>query len=217
MTERFPGYDVLSKRRTPSWNDKTRQVIDQRLAVDPDHHAFFDDSEWATLKAVCARILPQPPDRRSPVPIAALIDQKIAMGSGDGYRDARMPPMGEAWKRGLSAIDAEALARHGRAFHSLSAPEQDGLLTAVQQGYAADPTWQGMAPDLFFRKRIIPDCIGVYYGHPTAWNEIGFGGPAAPRGYVRMEFDERDPWEAAESAPGREDKALSENAHVGRT
>ena len=38
---------------------------------------------------------------------------------------------------------------------------------------------------------------------PTAWSEIGWGGPASPRGYVRMDFDERDPWEAAEAKDGR--------------
>ena len=27
MPDRFPGYDVLSKRRSPSWNDATRQVM----------------------------------------------------------------------------------------------------------------------------------------------------------------------------------------------
>jgi hypothetical protein len=217
MTERFPGYDVLSKRDTPSWNAKTRQVIDERLALDPERHVFFGDEDWRTLKAVCARILPQPPDRATPIPVAALIDHKMASGSGDGYRDARLPPMGEAWTRALRALEAEAAVRHGRPFGQLSPAEQDGLLTAVQNGYAADPAWAGMAPDLFFKKRLIPDCISAYYGHPTAWNEIGFGGPAAPRGYVRMDLDRRDPWEASEAAPGREDRALSENRDVGRT
>jgi hypothetical protein len=27
---------------------------------------------------------------------------------------------------------------------------------------------------------------------------MGFGGPAAPRGYLRLGPDERDPWEARE-------------------
>jgi hypothetical protein len=40
--------------------------------------------------------------------------------------------------------------------------------------------------------------VGIYYAHPAAWSEIGFGGPASPRGYVRLGFDERDPWEAEE-------------------
>src|SRR5262252_10658338 len=56
----------------------------------------------------------------------------------------------------------------------------------------------------------------AYYMHPTAWSEIGWGGPASPRGYVRMDFDRRDPWEAAEAKPGREAEALRENRRVGR-
>ena len=46
------------------------------------------------------------------------------------------------------------------------------------------------------------DIVRAYYAHPTAWSEIGWGGPASPRGYVRMDFDERDPWEAAEAKHG---------------
>jgi hypothetical protein len=52
---------------------------------------------------------------------------------------------------------------------------------------------------LFFNERAVHDIAGAYYAHPTAWNEIGFGGPASPRGYVRMGFDKRDPWDAVES------------------
>ena len=40
--------------------------------------------------------------------------------------------------------------------------------------------------------------VSVYYAHPAAWSEIGFGGPASPRGYVRMQANRRDPWEAME-------------------
>jgi hypothetical protein len=216
MTERFPGYDVLSKRETPSWNPQTRAVIDARMAIDPDAHAFFTDSEWKTLKAVCERIIPQPPERPQPAPLAAMVDAKLATGAGDGYRDARMPPMGEAWRRGLAALEAEAQARHGRPFHDLAPAERDGLLSAAQAGYLADAAWVGMSSELFFKQRIIPDIVGAYYAHPAAWNEIGFGGPAAPRGYVRTDFDRRDPWEASEAKPGREAAALSENGHVGR-
>ena len=72
-----------------------------------------------------------------------------------------------------------------------------------------------MPPELFFAKRLLHDVVGAYYAHPAAWNEIGFGGPASPRGYVRMNFDRRDPWEAAEARPGREDEARRENARVG--
>jgi len=28
--------------------------------------------------------------------------------------------------------------------------------------------------------------LAAFYSHPWAWNEIGFGGPAYPRGYMRL-------------------------------
>ena len=58
-----------------------------------------------------------------------------------------------------------------------------------------------MPPDLFFSERVLRDLYAEYYSHPTAWSEIGFGGPANPRGYVRLYKDRRDPWEAIEVAP----------------
>jgi hypothetical protein len=57
--------------------------------------------------------------------------------------------------------------------------------------------------------------LACFYSHPWAWNEIGFGGPASPRGYVRMAFDRRDPWEAAEAKPGDEAEARKANAQIG--
>jgi hypothetical protein len=57
-----------------------------------------------------------------------------------------------------------------------------------------------MSCQLFFQERVLHDIVGAYYAHPVSWNEIGFGGPASPRGYVRMGLDKRDPWEAAEFA-----------------
>jgi hypothetical protein len=217
MTDRYPGYDVLAKRRSPSWNDQTRQVIDARMALDPERHDVFDDDAFRILQAVCERIAPQPPDRVNRAPLAAMIDQGLAQGAGDGYRDARMPPAGEAWRRGLQALDAEARARHGRAFHALSGAEQDGILIAAQHGYLDDPAWAGMPPRLFFESRVIHDVVEAYYSHPAAWNEIGYGGPAAPRGYVRVDMDRRDPWEASEARPGREEQALRENVRAGRS
>ena len=215
MPDRFPGYDVLAKRNSPSWNDKTRAVVDERLAIPPDRHRFFADGDWETLRALCDRIVPQP-DTRPPAPLAAMIDEQAFEGRGDGYRDARLPPFGEAWRRGLRALDAEARARHGRQFHALSAAEQDGLLSAAQKGLARDEAWGDIPAKVFFEKRVLHDIVGAYYAHPVAWNEIGFGGPAAPRGYVRMDADRRDPWEAAEADPGREAQARRENARVGR-
>jgi Gluconate 2-dehydrogenase subunit 3 len=214
MRDLYPGYDVLAKRHTASWNEKTRRVIDERLAVDPSAHAFFGDQEWRSLCAVCDRIVPQPADRVAAVPVAALIDRKLVRGWHEGYRDAGLPRPREAWKRGLDALQSESVQLHGQPFAALAAAEQDGLLKRMQNGELHHPAWGGMSCALFFKKRLLPDIVMTYYSHPTAWNEIGWGGPASPRGYVRMRPDRRDPWEAAEAKPGRERDAYRENRRV---
>ncbi|HET7662121.1 MAG TPA: gluconate 2-dehydrogenase subunit 3 family protein [Rhodanobacteraceae bacterium] len=213
MPERFPGYDVLSKRTTPSWNEATRRVIDARLAMVDEPH-FFHADEWQTLKAICQRIVPQPANR-PPVPIAAMVDHKMEVNHTDGYRRASMPTMREAWRRGLAALDATATNRHGKRFHMIDVADQNKLLKAMQQGELDGPEWNDLPAHTFFSQRLAKDILEAYYAHPTAWNEIGFGGPASPRGYVRMNFNMRDPWEAAEASPGHEDAARKANLHVG--
>ncbi len=209
---RYPGYDVLAKRQGVSWNDATRRTIDHRLSL-PGEPRFFTESEWQTLGAVCERILPQPPDR-VPVPLAAMLDDRLLSGLTDGFRYASLPPQDEAWRRGLAALEAEAQARHGGRFHAIDAAEQDGLLRRMQHGELSGPAWGDMPCKMFFAHRLLHDLATLYYSHPTAWNEIGFGGPASPRGYVRLGFDVRDPWEAAEAKPGREAQARAENRRV---
>jgi hypothetical protein len=213
MHDRYPGYDVLRKRDTPSWNDATRSVIDARLAI-PDAARFLAAEEWQTLTAVCDRIVPQPAGRPR-VSIAALVDHKLANDHRDGYRQASLPPLREAWQRGLAALDAEAQARHQRRFHALTVESQDELLKAMQDGKLDGPAWQGMSPGTFFSERVTHDILAAYYSHPRSWNELGFGGPASPRGYVRMYFDRRDPWEAVEAKPGHEEEARRANQQVG--
>jgi hypothetical protein len=212
MRGRFPGYDVLAKRHTPSWNEKTRQVIDQRLSL-PREPRFLNAEEWRILEAVCDRIMPQPRNR-APVPLAAMIDDKLLADRRDGYRDHRLPPLRDAWRCGFAGIEAEAQRRHRTAFAALDSAEQDALLRDIQNGTIAGE-WVGMAPAMFFAKRLLPDIVTAYYAHPTAWSEIGFGGPASPRGYVRMDFDRHDPWEAVEAQPGGETKARKDNERIG--
>jgi len=209
---RYPGYDVLDKRSTPSWDDITRAVIAERLAI-PTQPRFLDSVQWHAMKALCGLIVAQPEDR-PPVPLAAMLDALLVENSGDGYRDARMPPLREAWRIGLAALDAESQAQSGDLFAELAAPAQIALLKGMQAGELCGTSWQGMPAELFFSERVLHDICGAYYSHPAAWSEMGFGGPANPRGYVRMYFDRRDPWEAVEAEPGHEEETRMENQRV---
>src|SRR5665213_3588126 len=110
MTDRYPGYDVLDKRWTQSWNEQTRQVIDRRLAI-PHGPRFFSSDEWLTLGAVCERIMPQPRNR-PPVPLPAYVDQKMADGLLDGYRYAQLPPSRALWRQLGIPVTVEQAVSH---------------------------------------------------------------------------------------------------------
>ena len=212
MSERYPGYDVLSKRDGPSWNEPTRSAIDARLNV-PREPRFFTPQEWRTLQALCEAIFPQDGDV-DPVPLAAYVDQKMAENHTDGYRHGALPRQGEAWRRGLSALEAEAGAAHGTGFHDLAAEKREDLIRRMQAGKLEDSGWGGMPPATFFEHRVIPDITHAFYAHPKGWSEIGYGGPASPRGYVRLRIDRRDPWEPAEAKPGDKAAARRKNQRV---
>lgn len=213
MPDRFPGYDVLAKRNTLSWNEPTRRAIDRRLAV-PREPRFFTEPEFAIVTALADRITPQPKDR-PPIPVASLIDDKLCLDKQDGFRAPTMPRHREAWQLGLRALDAEAQTAFGGGFRDLPAAQQDTLITRLQTGELHGAAWEGMASKTFFEQRVLRDIVFAYWAHPTAWNEIGWGGPASPRGYVRMGYDTRDPWEAAEVQDGDIAGAMRKNRHVG--
>ena len=46
---------------------------------------------------------------------------------------------------------------------------------------------------------VMRSVLAAFYSHPWAWNEIGFGGPAYPRGYARLSIGRSESWEGAEA------------------
>ncbi len=112
-------------------------------------------------------------------------------------------------------MDEEARERHaGRGFANLADHEKDRLLRLMQRGEVSGGHWYRLDARTFFKHRVIADIPMLYYSHPKAWNEIGFGGPASPRGYVRLDGDLLDPWEAIEADPEQNHIVRQENQHV---
>ncbi len=194
----YPDYNVLAKWNSPSWNEQTRAVVAKRLNQVPSHQ-FFDELQFKTLQAVCDRVLPQPErSAKDKVPIAPWIDAKLVNNETNGTRYPPLPPQRECWMRGMNAIEAEAKHRFHRSFHLLDDAEQNIILHAIDKGEVQAPDWGKLPPQMFFRKSLLREIVEVYYAHPFAWSEIGFGGPASPRGYLRLPANRRDPWEGEE-------------------
>ena len=90
-----------------------------------------------------------------------------------------MPGDGTAWRLSLAALDADAVSQNGWGFAASSAHDQAKLVQAVQDLGAGD--WHGLNAGHVWSLWTRYACT-AFYAHPLAWNEIGFPGPAYPRG-----------------------------------
>jgi hypothetical protein len=193
----YPGFSTLDQQKF--WDAKTREIILERVNNIPEIR-FFEPEEARLLTAICARIIPQDDrDEAHIIPIVPQIDDRLYENSHDGYQYENMPPDREAFQLGIKAIEQMAMYQHGRSFLEIGPLEQDAILRSLHQGEpaAAHEIWAQLPVHRFWTL-LLTDCAEAYYSHPFAWDEIGFGGPAYPRAYMRLERGEAEPWEVDE-------------------
>lgn len=190
---RFPGFDVLDE--VHRWDTVTAGVVLARLAP-PVELSFFSLAENACAVALMDLLLGQDAEPR--VPVVALIDARLAADETDGWHYDDMPRDPDAWRRSLAALDEDADDLAGRPFAQLEPEGQAALLQQVQQLGADGSPWRGLNADHVWSLWTRYGCT-AFYSHPWAWNEMGFPGPAYPRGYKNRGVDAREPFEVADS------------------
>lgn len=193
----YPGYSTLSQQAF--WDDATRKVVLDRVNNVPPIR-FFKPDEVQLMQAIIDRIIPQDDrDAAHKIPVLNYIDDRLYARRIDGYRYAKMPPDDEAIHLGMQAIQEIAQFLYQKPFTDLNMHEQDSVLKTIHDGKppAGDEIWQRMPVERFWTL-LVQDCARAYYAHPYAWDEIGFGGPAYPRGYMRLDHGKPEPWEKDE-------------------
>ncbi len=193
----YPGFSTMSQQAF--WDEATREVVRKRVEQVPPMR-FFTHDEARVLQAVCDGVLPQ--DDRTPdarIPILNAIDDRLASGRINGYRYDDMPPDGEAYRLAITGIEEMAQSMGAASFVELSLAQQEQALKSLHDGkpLAGDEVWRRVNARRFWLM-LVTDCATAYYSHPSAWDEIGFGGPAYPRGYMRLRDGQPEPWEKIE-------------------
>jgi len=191
MIGRYPDFDVFDAAGT--WDAATAKVVNARLDP-PRELRFFTAGEEPTVRAFCDVCLAQDAEPR--VPVVEMVDEKLAAGRLDGYQYADMPDDRDTWRLVLAGLDEVAQARYGQAsFAAAPAETQEATVRLLAEAELAGGWW-----DQLNVKRAWSVCmrmiLAAFYSHPWAWNEIGFGGPAYPRGYMRLgPTSTREPFE----------------------
>ncbi|MFB7668233.1 gluconate 2-dehydrogenase subunit 3 family protein [Kitasatospora sp. NPDC056138] len=191
---RFPGFDVLSQADT--WDQTTAGVVLARTSLQPALR-FFTPAEEAIAGSLFDQLLAQWDEPK--VAVLQMVDARLAELQSDGWRYEEMPEDAEAWRRSLHALDQDAGERFGGAgFAELTRSRQSDLIQAVQD--LGGESWHDIPAGHVWSLWTRYACT-AFYSHPWAWNEIGFGGPAYPRGYARLGIGLRERWEAPDQAP----------------
>jgi len=180
MIGRYPDFDVLDT--VDIWDDATRAVVLARLEP-AGPFRFFTRAEVPALRAFCDTVLAQDTEPR--VPVAEMVDAKLDAGRLDGYRYADMPDDPDTWRLVLAGLDHTARTGYRLEFADCDPERRETII-----GEFADARLVGGAWDRLTVARawsvVMRATLAAFYSHPWAWNEIGFGGPAYPRGFMRL-------------------------------
>ncbi len=180
MHGRYPDYDVLLN--AGHWDEVTRELI-LRRAGPPPAQQFFTAAEAACLGAFLDVVLAQDAEPR--IPVLAMVDQKLHLGKLDGFRYADMPEDPETWRCVAAGLDASARLAEGTDFAEASDAAQQRLVQRFSEGELDGEAWDQLDVSRAWSV-VMRGALSEFYSHPWAWNEIGFGGPAYPRGYMRL-------------------------------
>ncbi len=172
-----------------------------RAAAEIDAPAVLTKDEWASVDAICARILPsdhEPGAREARC--VNFIDKALA------NEEAAALPI---YRSGLPALDAVANAMHGAAFVALDDAQKDAVLVAIEAGNADAWPAEGGESAVFFETIRVHTLLGFLadprYGgnHELAgWKVSGYPGPRHHQGGYTPEQVEGDapierPWDDA--------------------
>src|SRR5438270_9508110 len=195
---RFPDYDVLEQQ--DHWDEVTRKVVLDRVHNVPEIR-FFDTAELETLTVFADLFLAQNCEPR--IPVMAYVDEKLFKGELDGYQYFDLPDDRETWRRVARGLDEDARRRGAERFALLFVEDQLEAVHDFAKGRLHGGVWETLNVSRAWSV-VTRHLLQQFYAHPWAWNEIGFGGPAYPRGYSRfgsphLDTAERETWEGKEA------------------
>lgn len=187
MRGRYPDYDLLAT--THHWDPLTRGVVLDRVANVPPIR-FFDEAQARTLHAFCDVVTGQDSEPR--IPVLEMVDAKLHAGRLDGFRYHDMPSDPETCRRVAANLDSSA--REAGCEDGFAAAGSELQHEIVERFSKGELEWD--LPVETAWKVVMRLVLAAFYSHPWAWNEIGFGGPAYPRGFARLGPGQREHWES---------------------
>jgi hypothetical protein len=186
----YPSYDVLTEKE--NWDTVTQQIIFER--TNPNRQTYFANEDKELLIAMLPILFPSHLGEVS-LDVVTLFENRCANGKVIGY------PKGSKYKKsqiihlGLKNIRKQVYSQYETIFTKLPEELQHKFVEDMQKNIGYLNIWQDVNPQLFF-KTLLKELISIVYSDPSIWSDIGYGGPAYPRGYYAFGPEQFDSWEA---------------------
>ena len=176
------------------WDPVTRDAILERARSVPPVR-FFTAVEERCLRAFLDVLFAQDSEPR--VPVFEMVDSKLHQGKLDGFQYDDMPDDRNTWRLVARGLD-EAAGEGG--FAALDDGARKAIVSRFADSDLSGSAWEELNVSRAWSV-VTRGALSEFYSHPWAWNEIGFGGPAYPRGYMRLHAGPggREPYEAQEA------------------
>jgi len=190
----YPNFDVM--HQAEHWDSHTREIVTDRLSPETSlPHRFLTGHERDALLRLCTILLD---DERSSILsyVVHHFDFTLQSDVGQAQRKMGVPKRSVVVRDGLAWLDAYCSGLYGGPFAALNQDDrqkavrhlmEDGVDVTVGNAQMSSKDWMA---------DLLSEAVAAYYAHPSIWSEIGYAGPAYPRGYVRSELGLTDPWEA---------------------
>ena len=144
-----------------------------------------------TLGAFCDLVTAQ--DREPRIPVLEHGRREAVRRAGStGSAMTTCPRTARPGGRVAAGLDAAVGSTARRRFRSAPTRRPARVVAGVRGRRAARA---GVGRAAAARKAwgvVMRGVLSAFYSHPWAWNEIGFGGPAYPRGYTRLGVGQRE-------------------------
>ncbi|WP_373067246.1 gluconate 2-dehydrogenase subunit 3 family protein [Gemmatimonas sp.] len=172
----YPAGSLRDLLNGPHVSAATRVALLARIATSTTTEPrFFEPSMFATLRCVCVRFVPEAESICAEV--AAMIDARLADGTGNGWRFNDMPSDGDCYRMGLKRIDELSLALHDAPFALLDGNLQDNMLQEANHIGNAPSVRPSGFPARFFEELLV-EVVECAYSHPLMQEHIGYAGMA---------------------------------------
>ena len=193
---RYPSFNVLDERE--AWDTHTQAIVTSRISKSQSC-TVLDGEEYKLLQQVCSVLVD---DGREEVIqyVLAHVDQTLKdTATGEGERRTGVPERKMLILEGIRHLDKFLLQVTGKKTSKCEAQLLTEVLRQISDGRADYSKWSSDLQREWFLK-MLNLTVEAYCSHPIVWSEMGYAGPAYPRGYVRGDIGRLDPWEAKEEA-----------------